>query len=79
MHGERACCLAQLGALAALAAALIVLHRREAAMADTQKSSNPKPMPPKGDVDRVAMVSLRADGTPDQSEGFEVLIEAEDA
>lgn len=31
------------------------------------------------DVDRVAMVSLRADGTPDQSDGFEVLTESEDA
>lgn len=25
------------------------------------------------EVDRVAMVSLRADGTPDQTEGFEVI------
>lgn len=25
------------------------------------------------DIDRVAMVSLRADGTPDQGEGYEVI------
>ncbi len=28
------------------------------------------------EVDRVALVSLRADGTPDQGEGFEVLPES---
>lgn len=31
------------------------------------------------DVDRVAMVSLRADGTPDQSPDFEVIAPAEPA
>lgn len=31
------------------------------------------------DVDRVAAVSLRADGTPDQSPGFEVITHTESA
>lgn len=37
-----------------------------------------QPASPEAQVDRVAAVSYRADGTPDQSKGFEVLTAPED-
>lgn len=36
-------------------------------------------VPAHGDVDRVQMLSLRADGTPDQSPGFEIIGDKETA
>jgi len=43
----------------------------DAALAAAESSPQAPDAPP--DVDRVAMPSLRADGTPDQTPGFELI------
>lgn len=45
--------------------------------AKTAPAEEPAPSVEAVDVDRVAMVSLRADGTPDQTPGYEVLAAGE--
>jgi hypothetical protein len=53
-------------------------------MAETKKAAASEPVAasdaapaPAVEVDRVAIVSVRADGTPDQCDGFEVIEAAE--
>lgn len=63
-------------ALAGLAVFLFVALRIRSELVMAISKSKPAEEPAEGpaverDVDRVAMVSLRADGTPDQSDGFE--------